>query len=108
MVTSTGQKVRPMSATESDLDRAALKHPTSNMRPTINSDNTSNNSFAFIVFALAVIVGGYFFYTYEWPTTSTTPAMTKTDVAPAVTAPATPVAPSALGTATPPATSTTP
>ena len=72
----------------------------------------------YAIFAFAVLVGGYYLYTAEWPSASVAPVITKTDIAPTANAPAAPTTavtvappaatPPAVGNAPAPATTTTP
>ena len=128
MVTSTQNRVRPPGSADPETDRTSWNKP--NLTPRAqDEDSQPTSNFVYAILALAVIVGAYLLYSYQWPTTTsgTTP-ITKTDVVPPVAAPdqapaasttvaplpdapaATPKAanPPATGTATPPATTTTP
>lgn len=123
MVTSTEHKVRPTSTVESELGRTSWTKPATAPRSQNEDDKQTGSNFVYAIMALALLGGGYLFYTYEWPTPSLAPAITKTDIAPPVTAPTpavppasttvtppavAPVTPPAAGTTTPPATTTTP
>ena len=110
--------------TESELGKKSWANPTSGAQ--VDSDTTSQttNTAVYIILALALLVGGYFLYTNEWPSTAATPAMTKTDLTPPVIVPTpavppaasttvtpsvvAPVQPPAASTTTPPATTKTP
>jgi len=89
MAISPETKSRPSSATASVFDTAPKTVGSSKIgyNPT---DKGSGNSMAYFVGVLALIIVGYFGYTYYWPTTSL-PALTNqtsTTIAPsAVPAP---------------------
>ena len=132
MVTPVKAKTHPINMPETRYEnefvRASSATDPLNPGPTLNQKidyqdkPQAGNPFVFVVLAIAVLIGGYYLYTAEWPPTTTTSTITKTDMAPAANAPATsttmaatpsatatPVAPVAVAPpATPPATATPP
>ena len=102
MATSTEYKVRPPSAVESELDRTSRANPQILARKNKADGTSSGNTVGWAIFAIVVIAGAYLFYSYQSPSTTVTPTMTKTDVAPPIIAPA-PAVPPASTTVTPPA-----
>jgi hypothetical protein len=119
MATPVKTKTQPINLTdtsyENDFVRGSSAADPLNPGPTINQKidyqdkPQTGNPFVFVVLAIAVLIGGYYLYTTEWPSTGTTTStITKTDMAPAANAPATSttVAPAAPMAATPPATDT--
>ncbi|MEP6828391.1 MAG: hypothetical protein ABJA10_09990 [Aestuariivirga sp.] len=113
MVTSTENKIRPKNPAEPELGSTSWNKPATATRSQDVDNKQTGFNFVYVIVALAVLGGGYLLYTYEGPTTTTTPAVTNTDVTPPVTAPAAPAAsstvtPPAIAPVTPPATTTTP
>src|SRR5665213_509296 len=118
MVTPVKAKTHPINMPETRYEnefvRASSATDPLNPGPTLNQKidyqdkPQTGNPFVFVVLAIAVLIGGYYLYTAEWPSTTTTSTITQTDMAPAANAPATSttVAPAAPMAATPPATDT--
>ncbi len=102
MATSTDQKPRPVTGTESDFDRTQRAAARPEVR--INQTNQgSGNSIAYIIAALVVLVGAYYLYTSYYSPTVMPPTTTEIAPAPApATPPAAPAA-EAPASATPPA-----
>ena len=139
MVSPVKTKTHPINLPETRYDNEFVRSPIAadplNPGPTVNQKieyqdkPQTGNPLVFVVLAIAVLIGGYYLYTNEWPSTTTTTTITKTDMAPAANAPATsttvvpatpmattppasttqvPATPPAAGTAPAPATTTTP
>ena len=106
----------PETRYENEFVRASSATDPLNPGPTLNQKidyqdkPQTGNPFVFVVLAIAVLIGGYYLYTAEWPSSTTTSTITKTDMAPAANAPATSttITPAAPMAATPPATATPP
>src|SRR5665213_3528041 len=103
----------PETRYENEFVRASSATDPLNPGPTLNQKidyqdkPQTGNPFVFVVLAIAVLIGGYYLYTNEWPSTvTTTSTITKTDMAPAANAPATSttITPAAPMAATPPGT----
>jgi hypothetical protein len=126
MATTTENRPRILTGAESEFDHASRATQRPEVR--VNQSNQgSGATFAYIILALVVIVGGYFLYTNYSGVPATAPATTQSDTtlpksevivptppaASTATPPAdapvvTPDAPAPVVPATPPATTTTP
>src|SRR5665213_1633817 len=116
MVTPVKAKTHPINMPETRYEnefvRASSATDPLNPGPTLNQKidyqdkPQTGNPFVFVVLAIAVLIGGYYLYIAEWPSTTTTSTITKTDMAPAANAPttSTTMAPAAPMAATPPGT----
>lgn len=113
MVTPVKAKTHPINMPETRYEnefvRASSATDPLNPGPTVNqkieyqAKPQTGNLLVFVALAIAVLIGGYYLYTNEWPSTATTTTITKTDMAPAANAPAasTTVTPAAPMAATP-------
>ena len=74
---------------DSDETDPIVPGSTVNQRFDYPNNPQTGSVLIFVVLAIAVLIGGYYLYTNEWPSTTTTTTMTKTDMAPTANAPAT-------------------
>lgn len=92
----------PRSPPETDLLNKPWNNPATGKIPADQESAQTGSTIIYLILAIAVVIGGYYLYTTEWPSATGTPTITKMDTAPTVDAP-TPAVPDAPPAATPPA-----
>ena len=101
MTTPTKTSPHTNMTIESEIGKKSRANPASGAQAESDTINPTINTAVYIILALALLVGGYFLYANEWPSTAAAPAMTKTDLTPPVIVPTPPVPPAASTTVTP-------
>ena len=101
MTTPMKTPLRPNMTTENELGKKSWANPASGAQVKTNTSDQTTYTAVYIVLAVALVIGGYFLYTIEWPSTAAAPAITKTDLAPPAIAPTQAVPPAASTTVTP-------
>jgi hypothetical protein len=105
MVVLIARKLRPITAAESEFDRATWIEALPN---TFIVEDEAQGSGSLLLIALVVVgalVGGYMLYSTQWPPTQISASASKTDAAPLVVVLApVPQAPATSPTVAPPAT----
>ena len=103
MATTTENRPRPITGAESEFNHASRAMPRPEIRVS-QSNQGAGNAIAYIIAALVIAVGGYYFYISYYNPAVVAPAITQTTPPPTATAPAVD-----MPVVTPPAaTSTTP
>lgn len=90
MVTSSNQKPRPMSAIDPTLEQDSLRNAPPDIRVRNEVQNSSGNTFAYVILALILLFGGYMLYSYNSTGSSVSTITNKTNEVPPAAAPVPP------------------